>query len=97
MLAVLIFANVFSTMEVARSAFLTAMNWTRLYLVTVILGCLLNIFLNWLLIPIYGGIGAAVASIIAYWFAAHGSCFIFRPLRKTGTMLTKAIIYPKFW
>lgn len=97
MLAVLIWANVFSSLEIARSAFLTAMNWTRLYLATVTLGCALNIALNYWLIPLYGGMGAVIASLAAYWFAAHGSCFLFRPLRRTGTMLTRALVYPRIW
>lgn len=94
MLAVLIWANLFSGLEMARSGFLNAMNWTRLYLLTASLGCLLNIALNWLLIPRYGGMGAAGASVVSYWFAAHGSCFLFKPLRKTGGMLTRAILWP---
>lgn len=97
MLAVLIWANLFTGLEMARSAFLTTMNWTRLYLATVLLGCALNIALNYLLIPRYGGMGAAVASVISYWFAAHGACFLFRPLRRTGAMLTRALLCPKGW
>ncbi len=97
MLAVLIWANLFTSLEMARSGFLTAMNWTRLYLLTVVLGCTLNIILNSLLIPQYGGMGAAVASVAAYWLAAHGSCFLFKPLRKTGIMLTRALLWPKVW
>jgi O-antigen/teichoic acid export membrane protein len=97
MLAALIWATVFSNLEIARSAFLSSMNWTRIYFVTVLLGCLLNIVLNFLLIPRYGGMGAVVASLISYWFAAHGTCFLFRPLFRTGGMLTKAILYPKIW
>jgi O-antigen/teichoic acid export membrane protein len=97
MLAVLIWANLFIGLEMARSGFLTAMNWTRLYLVTVTLGCLVNIGLNLLLIPRFGGMGAVIASLAAYWFAAHGSCFCFRSLHRTGAMLTRALVYPKIW
>jgi len=97
MLAVLIWTNVFSSLEIARSSFLTAMNWTRIYLVTVSLGCLLNVVLNYFLIPLYGGMGAVIASLFAYWFAAHGSCFLLKPLRRTGAMLTRAMMYPKIW
>ena len=97
MLTVLIWANVFSSLEMARSSFLTAMNWTRIYLLTVSLGCLLNVGLNWVLIPRYGGMGAVIASLVAYWFAAHGSCFLFKPLHRTGVMLTRALVYPKIW
>lgn len=97
MLAALVWANIFMSLEMARSAFLTVMNWTRIYLLTVSLGCLLNIALNYLLIPRYGGMGAVIASLLAYWFAAHGSCFLFKPLFRTGSMLTRAILYPKVW
>lgn len=97
MLALLIWTNVFTNLEIARSSFLISMNWTKLHFVTVFMGCLMNIGLNSLLIPEYGGMGAVVASLISYWFAAHGSCFLFRPLFRTGCMLTKAILYPKVW
>jgi O-antigen/teichoic acid export membrane protein len=97
MLAVLIWANVFWNLEIARSAFLTTMNWTRIYFLTILSGCILNIAINLLLIPLYGGMGAVIASVIAYWFAAHGSCFLYRPLFKTGIMLSKAMVYPKIW
>lgn len=97
MLAVLIWAGIFTNLGVARSSFLTTMNWTRIHFMTVSLGCVINIALNYVLIPKYGGMGAVLASLGAYWFAAHGSCFIYKPLRKTGYMLTKAMIYPRFW
>jgi len=97
MLMVLIWANLFMYLEFARSSFLTAMNWTRIYLLTVFMGGILNIILNLFLIPRYGGMGAAVASLIGYWFAAHGSCFLFKPLLRTGIMMTKAIAYPRIW
>lgn len=97
MLAILIWANLFTSLEIARSSFLTSMNWTRIHFVTLFLGCFLNIGLNYLLIPPYGGMGAVSASLVSYWFAAHGSCFLFKPLFRTGTMLTKALLYPKIW
>lgn len=97
MLAVLIWSLMFTNLGVARSTFLTTMNWTKVHMVTVSLGCCINVLLNLLLIPRYGGMGAAVASCVAYWFAAHGACYFYKPLYKTGTMLTKAIICPKVW
>lgn len=97
MLALLIWAIIFTNLGVARSTFLTAMNWTRIHFVTVFLGCVINVALNLWLIPLYGGMGAVIASCVAYWFAAHGACFVYRPLFKTGWMLSKAILYPKIW
>ena len=97
MLAVLIWSLMFTNLGVARSTFLTTMNWTKVHLITVSLGCVINVCLNFLLIPRYGGMGAAIASCVAYWFAAHGACFFYKPLFKTGYMLTKAIVYPRIW
>lgn len=97
MLILLTWANVFSSLDIARNSFLTSMNWTRLYFLTVLLGATLNISLNYLLIPRFGGNGAAFASLLAYWFASHGSCFLFRPLYKTGMMMSKALVFPKIW
>jgi O-antigen/teichoic acid export membrane protein len=97
MLALLIWAWMFASLEIVRNTFLTAMNWTRVYFATSSLGCIINIVLNYLLIPHYGGIGAAIATCVSYWFAAHGACFLFKPLYKTGYMLTKAMVYPKIW
>jgi O-antigen/teichoic acid export membrane protein len=97
MLAGLIWAGLFVNLGVARSSFLTTMNWTRIHFMTVSLGCIINVALNYLLIPLYGGMGAVVASCVAYWFAAHGACFVYKPLYKTGYMLTRAIVYPKVW
>lgn len=96
-LAVLIWSLMFTNLGVARSTFLTTMNWTKVHLFTVSLGCVINVCLNFLLIPRYGGMGAAIASCVAYWFAAHGACFFYKPLFKTGYMLTKAIVYPRIW
>jgi O-antigen/teichoic acid export membrane protein len=97
MLSVLIWTNLFIYLDSARSAFFNAMNWYRLYLVTLALGAGLNVLLNLFLIPRYGGLGAVIASCISYWFAAHGACFLYKPLHKTGWMLTKAIFYPRVW
>src|SRR5258705_13086426 len=97
MLTLLIWAGLFTNLGVARSSFLATMNWTRIHFLTVFLGCLINVGLNFWLIPLYGGLGAAIATVIAYWFAAHGACFLYRPLFRTGLMLTKALLYPKVW
>lgn len=96
-LAVLICANLFIYLDSARSAFFNVMNWYKLYLATLALGALLNVLLNLYLIPRYGGLGAAVASLISYWFAVHGACFLYKPLHRMGFMLTRAMLYPKVW
>lgn len=97
MLLILAWGGIFLNLIHARSYYLTAMNWPRLHLIIDVLGCLANITLNLYLIPGYGGIGAAVASIITYFVTAYLLCFAFKPLRETGVMMTKALLYPRFW
>lgn len=97
MLAILVWAGLFVNLGIARSSFLMSMNWTKTHFVTVFMGCLVNVVLNLILIPRYGGMGAAIASCIAYWFATHGACFFYKPLHTTGYMITKALLYPKVW
>ncbi len=97
MLALLIWSGLFNNFGVARAAFLTAMNWTRTSLVINAVGCVVNIVLNYLLIPTYGGMGAVVATFIAYGVVGVLACFFYRPLFRTGRMLMKAMIYPRIW
>mgnify|MGYP001791760859 CR=1 FL=1 len=94
MLSILIWTTVFVNLGVARNSFLTAMNWTRLSFMTIAIGCVINIALNILLIPLYGGIGAAISTLIAYGFATYISCFMIRELAYTAKMLTKSIFFP---
>jgi O-antigen/teichoic acid export membrane protein len=96
MLAVLIWAGLFTNLGVARSSFLMAENWGRVHLGTVIAGAVINVILNLWWIPRYGGMGAVWASCVAYWFAAHGSCYCYPPLVRTGNMLTKAMLWPRW-
>lgn len=94
MLNILIWSGLFTNLGVARSSFLMAKNWTRLHTISVFAGCVINVALNWVLIPSYGGVGAALATCVSYWFAAHGFCYVYGPLFKTGNMLTRALIFP---
>ncbi|MGC1528360.1 MAG: flippase [Phormidesmis sp.] len=91
-LSLLIWSVLFVALGVARSSFLITMNWNISYLKIVTMASVLNIILNFMLIPKNGAFGAAVATVISYWFAVHGSCFLFRPLFRTGRMLTKSLI-----
>jgi O-antigen/teichoic acid export membrane protein len=97
MLIFLIWSDVFANLAVARNGFLLAMNWSWVLFSMTLAGAVVNITLNFLLIPHYGGLGAAIASLVSYWIAAHGACYFFKPLRRTANMLTRALLYPKFW
>ncbi|TRV50916.1 MAG: flippase [Microcystis panniformis Mp_MB_F_20051200_S6D] len=89
-----IWAGPFVFLGVARSNWLMAENFTRFSFLTTSLGSIVNILLNFLLIPPYQGVGAAIATIIAYAVASHISCLLYPPMFKPGLMLTKALFIP---
>jgi len=97
LLAVLIWSVVFINIGVGRSAFLISMDMTKFHFFSMTAAGILNIGLNFVLIPEFGLSGAAIASIMSYGFAGYFSSFFYRPLFKTGIMLTKSMLYPKFW
>ena len=90
-LPILMGTSLFSSLGMARGSFLMTMNWATLQLVTVAIACLVNVGLNYLLIPRYGGYGAAVATLLSQGLAVYGLCFCFPRLRQTGAMITRAI------
>lgn len=94
---VLTWAGLFAALGSARGAYLTALGQTHLHTPTVVLGALANVLLNVWLIPAYGLLGAAFASLIAYWFAAHGACWLIPQLRPAGAAISRALLWPKFW
>ena len=92
-LTLLIWSVLFVTLGTARGTFMISMNLTSVYLQIVLTASIINIFLNYFLIPIYGALGAAIATVFSHWVSTHGSCFLFRPLRRTGSMLTKSLLF----
>lgn len=97
MLVLLIWSDLFINLAVARGAYLYAMNWVWVLFWVNVVAAVVNVALNLFLIPLYGGLGAAIASCVSYWVSAHGVCYLIRPVRRCGNMLTRALVYPKFW
>jgi O-antigen/teichoic acid export membrane protein len=59
-----------------------------------LIGAVANVGLNLLLIPKYGGTGAAVATLVAYTLASYGACFTDPRTRVAGRMMTRAMLTP---
>ncbi|MEL6280424.1 MAG: polysaccharide biosynthesis C-terminal domain-containing protein, partial [Pseudomonadota bacterium] len=76
MVAVLAPSVVFVGLGVARSNVLTIEGWNWTSFVTTSAGAVLNVGLNLVLIPHYGGIGAALATVAAYAFAVIGGSYL---------------------
>ena len=73
---VLLLGLPFAYLGVARSAMLTVRGWLWTAPATTMLGALVNIALNLVLIPHFGGLGAALATVVAQSLASVGSSFL---------------------
>ncbi len=54
-------------------------------------GAIMNVVLNFWLIPIYQEVGSAIATVISYSFTVYVICFIYPPSRKFGSIMTRAL------
>jgi PST family polysaccharide transporter len=93
-LVIHIWQAVFVFLGVAFGTWFVAEGLTKAALVTTGCGAIVNVLLNIWLIPRYGAVGAALASVAAMALAGYG-CFVlipYKPFRKLGGMLTHAII-----
>lgn len=91
-LIVLTWSCMWVSLGVARSSFLTAINKNILHLKSIAIATAINIVLNFILIPRFGILGAGIATNLSYSFAAYFSCFLYKELRETGSMMTKSIL-----
>jgi len=75
----------------AVSAMLTIRGWLWTLPVMTAAGALANVLLNIALIPSLGGMGAAWATVVSYWLAGYGICFMLPWLRPAGWRITRAL------
>ncbi len=68
-LSIIIWTGIFSFLGVASSQYLVAENITKVSFYRTGFGAIINVLLNIILIPIYGIIGAAIATFISYGVA----------------------------
>lgn len=90
-LTIYIWAGVAVFLGVASSQYLINENLTKLSFVRNLVGMVLNIVLNFILIPIYGLIGSAVATLISYTISVLFIGF-FPTTRKQFILAIKSIV-----
>jgi O-antigen/teichoic acid export membrane protein len=86
-LAISIWALFAVFVKVAVENYLLNENLTKVILVSSVLGAVTNILLNFILIPIYGINGAAIATVISYIVAAYLGLIFFKNVRFILRML----------
>lgn len=94
MMLVLLLGLPFSYLGVARGTMMTIRGWLWTSPATTAAGALANVVLNLLLIPRFGGLGAAGATVISYWLAAFGMSFLLPWLRPAAWRMTRALNPP---
>ena len=97
-LAIHIWASLFVFLGVAQGAWDLTENLTKLALVRTIGGALVNLALNFVLIPTYVATGAAIATVISYAFSAYFMNAFHPKTRPVFVWQTKALLWMNpFW
>lgn len=89
-LAVHIWSGIFVFLGSASSQYLLAEGFTMISFYRTATGAIVNILLNLWLIPLYGGVGASVATLIAY-FVATFSILFYSKTRQQGIMVLRSL------
>jgi len=90
MLAIHIWSGIFVFLGSASSQYLLAEGYTMIAFQRTALGAIVNILLNLWLIPLHGGLGASVATLIAYFASTFYLLFISKT-RDQGIMMLKSL------
>ena len=96
-LAIHIWAGIFVFLGVASGKWYLVENLQRLSLYRTLLGAFANIILNLMLIPHFGLIGSALATVASYAVAAYISDFFNTQTRVVFIMKTKSIFFARIY
>ena len=92
-----IWAGIFVFMRALLSKWLLAEHLVFFSLVTHGVGAIINVGLNLWLIPLYQGLGAAVATVVSYAFASYLVLFFHPKTRPMAIIMTHSICFPLRW
>ena len=92
LLTINIWAGIFISVRIANNVWITTEGLQKYSLYTTLIGCTMNIFLNFLLIPLYASTGAAIATLISH-FVSTFSVILFKKTRISFFMMAKAFLF----
>jgi len=93
-LAIHIWAGVFVFLREALGRWFVTENLLEFAFISNSIGAAVNVALNFLLIPRYQGIGAAIATVISYAAAGYFACFIHPRTRVAAVIMSRALLVP---
>ena len=94
-LTIVVWQTMFSYMGSVRNVWILAEEKQRYLWVINLSGILTNVILNFTLIPIWGGGGAAIASVMTQMLTNFVLGFILKPIRRSNYLMIQSI-NPKF-
>lgn len=94
-LSIHVWSGVFIFMRALLSKWLIAEELYKFSLVTQTAGAASNVVLNLILIPRYGGIGAAVSTVVSYGASSYFSLLFHPRTRPMFGMMTIALFWPR--
>ena len=95
-LSVHIFATLFVFLGIGAALWTVNENLERVFMYATVMGAIVNAALNYLLIPRFGGVGAAWATLTAYGVAAVGVNGLFKETRPLLAMQLRSLL-PLRW
>jgi len=93
-LALHIWAGPFVFLGAVLSRWLIAEDLLKFSLARHGAGAAVNIGINLITIPLLGGLGAAIATLISYAVASYGACALYGPTRPAARQMTIALLLP---
>jgi polysaccharide transporter, PST family len=93
-LAIHMWASIAVFLGVASGQYLIAEDLQSITLYRTLIGLAMNVLANLLLIPRYGGVGAAIATVVSYYCSAL-SIFFFKRTRTHAVYLLLALVPPR--
>ncbi|MBC8394253.1 MAG: flippase [Deltaproteobacteria bacterium] len=92
-LQIMAWKAVFMALFSASGQMILIENIQRFVAVRNVIGCIVSVALNYLLIPIWGIIGSAVATVMTMAFSGYFSHFFIKPYRHLVPIQTKALLF----
>lgn len=93
-LIIYVWASVFVSVGLVRSCWTTTEGLMQFAFLSAAIGAVINILLNTVLIKTYGGMGAAIATVISQAFASYLSSAVFPATRKIFIIQTRSLLFP---
>lgn len=94
-LSIHIWSGLFVSLGAIRELWMAAEGLTQFSFLTTTSGAIINILINYFLIPISGINGAAIATLISYGFAIFLACFIHPKTRYIAKVMASSLILIK--